>query len=372
MSDVYFVVPHGLDDPRRPSGGNAYDQRLARDLARTGWRVHPRPVAVGSSAQTSSCVAQTLAAVPRDSTVLVDGLVGSAADSAIVPHAQRLRLVALVHLPLGAERDGLWSGDHVPGEREQQTRLAEASVLHVCRAVIATSEWTVGWLADHYGLSGTGIWLARPGADPAPAVSGSASGSRLLCVGAVTPVKGQDLLVAALAHLHDLQDLQDLQDLHDLDWCCSIVGPVDRDPDFVARLREQVRQGGLGERVRLLGPMGRGQLQATYAASDLLVLTSRVESYGMVVTEALAHGLPVVATDVGGIPEAFAGPGSLVPGTLVPAGDSPSLATALRRWLTEPRTRDAWREAAAQRRPTVSDWTTTVEQVAEVLVRVSA
>lgn len=368
VSDVYFVVPHGFDDPRRPSGGNAYDLRIADDLVGAGWRVHPRPVAVGSATQPLSSVAEALAALPDDSTVLVDGLVGSAADGAMLPHARRLRLVALIHLPLGADRDGPGFQGTLPDSKESQTRRAEAAVLRSCRAVVATSEWTRGWLSDHYGLPRPAIWVARPGADTAPAASGTAGGSRILCVGAVTPVKGQDLLLAALAQLHDRDDLE---------WCCTIVGPLDRDPSFVAALRQQLDADNFGDRVRLVGPLASEQLQATYAASDLLVLPSRVESYGMVVTEALSHGLPVVATDVGGVPEAFRGSRAGVvtasaPGTLVPPGDSGSLATALRRWLTEPQTRDAWRTAAGQRRLTVPGWATTVEQVSEVLAQVSA
>ena len=383
VNEVYFVVPPGFDDPHRPSGGNVYDARLARDLPAAGWRVHPRPVPPCS-------LGETLNAVPDGSTVLVDGLVASAAEQVMLPHARRLRLVTLLHLPLGAAADGLGPGEVERETRREvgrETRRAETAVLQACRAVISTSEWTRRWLVTHYGLAPAAVWVARPGADAAPAVGGTVSGSELLCVGALTPVKGQDVLLAALATLRDL------------DWRCTLAGPVDRDAAFVARLCSQTQTGGIADRVRLVGPLANARLEATYAASDLLVLPSRMESYGMVVAEALAHGLPVLAAEVGGVREAFTGaptgpptgaPSRVGPGTepapgaepapgtepepgaLVLADDSGSVAQALRAWLTEPQTRDRWREAARQRRNTVPRWTTTVEQVSHVLAEVSA
>ena len=68
----------------------------------------------------------------------------------------------------------------------------------------------------------------------------------------------------------------------------------------------------------------------------MLVLASHAETYGMVVTEALARGLPVITTAVGGLPEALGQTrDGRRPGLLVPPGDSGALAAALRRWLTD-------------------------------------
>ena len=67
------------------------------------------------------------------------------------------------------------------------------------------------------------------------------------------------------------------------------------------------------------------------------MLPSRAETYGMVVTEALARGIPVLASDAGGLPETLGrDPDGRVPGLLVPPGDAAALAAALRGWLDDP------------------------------------
>ncbi len=88
----------------------------------------------------------------------------------------------------------------------------------------------------------------------------------------------------------------------------------------------------------------------------------------MAVAEGLARGIPVVATEVGGQPEAVGPTGA---GLLVPPGDVGALAAALRRWLTEPGLRERLRGAAADRRATLTTWPETARVVADVVNRPS-
>ena len=76
-------------------------------------------------------------------------------------------------------------------------------------------------------------------------------------------------------------------------------------PRFAEEVRAAAARAGFGERVRFAGPVTGAALDAVRAEADLFVLPSRAEPYGMVVTEALARGVPVVASDVDGIPEAL-------------------------------------------------------------------
>jgi glycosyltransferase involved in cell wall biosynthesis len=120
------------------------------------------------------------------------------------------------------------------------------------------------------------------------------------------------------------------------------------------------------------GTRTSSDLDRSYVAADLVVLASRAETYGMVITEALAHGLPVVATDVGGLTEALGyGEDGMLPGVLVPPDDPVALAAALRAWLADAELRGRLRHAARERRRSLSGWSTTASAIAGVLAEVS-
>jgi len=343
---VHVVVPEGIDDPRRPSGGNTYDRRVCLGLEALGWTVHehavpgawPDPEPAGCSA-----LAAVLAGLPDDAVVLLDGLVASTAADVLVPEAGRLRQVVLVHMPAG-----------------ERHRARERAVLSAATGVLTTSAWTGDLLLDRHRLDPGRVHVARPGVDAAELAPGTPTGGELLCVAAVTPGKGHDVLLAAMGGLAELP------------WRCVCVGTLERDPDFVAHLGRQARQSGIADRVRFVGPRTGPALDASYAAADVLVLASRAETYGMVVTEALARGLPSVTTSVGGLPEALGGAaGGELPGLLVPPDDPPALAAALGSWLGDGGLRRDLRTAARERRASLPGWPTTARAVAGVLAGVA-
>ncbi len=172
----------------------------------------------------------------------------------------------------------------------------------------------------------------------------------------MTATKGHDVLVEALARLPHAA------------FTCACVGALDRDPAFVAGLRRALAAADLDGRVALRGPLHGTALAAAFAAADALVLASRAEAYGMVVTEALARGLPVLASDVGGVPEALgAAADGTRPGLLVPPGDADALARALQAWLAEPALRERLRAAARERRGGLAGWGATAAGVAGAL-----
>ena len=177
----------------------------------------------------------------------------------------------------------------------------------------------------------------------------------LLCVGAVQPHKGQDVLIDALAELTDLS------------WECRVVGSVDLDRAFVGRLGERLDAAGISDRVPFTGSLTSDQVAQAYAHADLLVVPSRIETYGMVVAEALARGVPVIASDVGGVRESLGEVDGKVPALLVPADDASALAAALRRWLSSADLRNALRDIAFRRRATLPSWAATVGQVSGLL-----
>jgi glycosyltransferase involved in cell wall biosynthesis len=347
VTAVHVVVPGGVDDRARPSGGNAYDRQVCHRLAEIGWPVHvhavpgtwPRPDAAAYEAL--ACVVQR---IPDGAVALLDGLVASTAPEVVVPQANRLRLVALVHMPLGQ------------GRANGAARTREGAVLSAAAFVVTTSAWSRRTLLELYSLPAARVHVAEPGVDAAPLSPGTTTAGALLCVAAVIPDKGHDVLLDALATLTDLP------------WDCLCVGSLDRDPAFVEGLRRRTLNDELGNRVRFPGARIGADLDRIYESADLLVLASRAETYGMVVTEALARGLPVVSTDVGGVAEALGqGTDGIRPGLLVPPDDPVALAAALRTWLGHAEVRLSWRRAARERRAALAGWSTTTSVLAGVL-----
>jgi glycosyltransferase involved in cell wall biosynthesis len=341
---VHVVLPNDIDDPAAPSGGNRYDRQVCRGLAALGWSVREHAVPGGwpvPSAAERTGLAGILAAMPDGALVLLDGLVASAVPEVLLPQAPRLRLVVLVHMPLAEP--------------------AEGSALATARAVLVTSGWARHRLLQMYGLAAERVHVATPGVQPAALATGSDAGTGLLCVAAVARDKGHDVLVEALAAIAELP------------FRCVCAGTLSRDPGFAAGLRRLVRDRGLADRVRLAGPLTGARLEAAYAAADLLVLASRGETYGMVVTEALARGIPVLGTAAGGLPEALGrAPDGSLPGILVGPGDPAALAAALRRWLGDADLRRRLRCSARGRRQLLTEWSVTAGVVSGVLAGVAA
>jgi glycosyltransferase involved in cell wall biosynthesis len=330
VSTVHFVVPAGIDDPARPSGGNAYDRRIVDGLAGAGWKVHLHEV------ESDQALAAVLGRISDGSLVLLDGLIASPAPEVLVPEAARKRLIVLVHMPFVDEREG--------------------AVLSAAASVVTTSDWARHVLIETYSLPGDRVHVAAPGVDPAELAPGTATAGALLSVAAVIPEKGHDLLLDALVPLTDFR------------WQCRCVGSLERDPAFVERLRRRVLEGRLDSRVSFPGVQPEAELARSYASADVFVLPTRAETYGMVVAEALARGLPVVAADVGGVAEAVGhGADGTRPGLLVPPDDPVALRDAIRSWLEDDGLRRRLREAARERRASLSDWATTTSAVAAAL-----
>lgn len=342
-----FVLPGDIADTTVPSGGNVFDLRMVQALAPEVRAVHgtwPLP-----DEATRTELSTTLRNLPDGTVVVLDGLVACGVPEVVVPEARRLRLVVLVHMLLGDETG------RAP-EIAADLDAREARTLRAATMVLTTSPWQARRLVRHHDLPAERVRAVVPGVDSAPVATGT--GGRLLCVASVTPHKGQDALAEALGQLTDLP------------WTCECVGSLTRAPGFVADVRAQIERLGLTDRMVLTGP--KADMNASYAQADLLVLPSRGETYGMVITEALARGVPVAVTAAQAGPETIGqAPDGSVPGMLITPGDPADLAAAVRRFLTEPDFRQRLRAAALARRATLTSWDATAQRMATILDQVA-
>lgn len=343
-STVYFVVPDGIDDDEHISGGNLYDRRLRDELRRRGWAVQMVLVAPGRP----RAAAAALSFLADGSLVLIDGLVAIAQPDGLEEHSRRLRIVVLAHMVASSMRH----------PRDPEAIASERRALRAARRVLTTSNWTRSELIAEDLAPIDRIVVARPGTDTSVPVSpGSDGGKRLLCVGTVAPHKGQDVLVDALAKLSA-----------DDGWACTIVGALTAAPDYVATLLTRIVQAGLADRIALTGVLTGPRLADAYRTADLLIAPSRSESYGMAVAGALARGIPVVASRVGGIEEAIAGNPAAV---LVPPNDPWTLRVILRHWWDDPNWRAAMKAAAMRSRTVTRHWGDAATIVAATLTDVA-
>jgi glycosyltransferase involved in cell wall biosynthesis len=263
--------------------------------------------------------------------------------------APRCRLVALVHHPLALET-GLGAGESAV------LRTGERAALACARHVITTSPSTAQLLVADYAVPPERLSIVRPGTDrmatqprvPGPVVD-------LLAVGSVVPRKGYDILVAALAKISDLA------------WRLIIAGDRERGAETAGRLDAEIARLGLSGRVTFAGAVAPQRLMQLYAAADLFVLPSRFEGYGMAYAEAIAHGVPVVGTRAGAIPDTVpAGAG-----VLVPPDDVDALAAVLRALIESPGERQRLAAGARAAATNFPSWPESAGLFARVLERLA-
>ncbi len=321
-----LLVPGDLETQ---TGGYIYDRRVVEGLAHLGWQVRVHSLDSSFPLPTAAALTHArsvLAGIPDGCIVVIDGLALGGLSTLLEPEATRLRLVALIHHPVAMETG-------LDADTARILRDMERASLRFMRRVVVTSPWTSRKLGDS-GVATDRIRVVVPGVDVVSGRTGQQEARtnplnrdeagvpslNLLSVATLTPRKGHDVLFDALAELGDKP------------WHLYCAGSMTRDPGTADRLRRQIDRLGLGLRISLLGEVDRSELDRLYACSDLFVLASHLEGYGMALAEAIACGLPVVSTLAGAIPETV--PGNA--GVLVPPGDVRVLAEALAKLMDDP------------------------------------
>jgi glycosyltransferase involved in cell wall biosynthesis len=140
--------------------------------------------------------------------------------------------------------------------------------------------------------------------------------------------------------------------LAEVPWRLTIAGDLTRDPNEAAKLQDSIVRNGLADRIEMSGAASSSRLATLFAEADLFVLASRFEGYGMAYAEALSHGLPVIGTTAGAIPDTI----PQGAGLLVSPDDPAALAAALRGVIVDADQRRRLSEAALVAARTLPTW----------------
>jgi glycosyltransferase involved in cell wall biosynthesis len=343
------LVPGCLDTR---TGGYEYDRRIIAGLRTRGWGVDVKELDASFPHPTADALrhaADVLRAIPDGTTVLVDGLAFGALAAQAEREASRLKMAALVHLPLAAAAG-------LDPDTAARLEASERRALAVAVLIVVTGKTTIDALC-RYGVAPERIAIVEPGSDRAPLARGSTHGPlHLLSAAAITAGKGHEILVRAL------------EAVADRDWRLTCAGSLERDRSTVERVRTRVSAAGLDDRISFVGELDAAALEACYDTADIFVLATLHETYGMAVAEALAHGLPVVSTATGAIPDLVGASDTGAPaGLIVPPGDASAMAGALSRVLGDASLRAQLAQGARRVRDRLPTWDHAVDTMAAAL-----
>lgn len=346
---IRFVVPGPIT---QRTGGYGYDRRIVAALRGDGRTVRVEelpgefPVCCGTAAAAARAVLDSAAA---GEVLVIDGLALPAFAAPLAEGGESATVLALVHHPLALETG-------LSPDQQRDLRRIESTLLGRVDGVIATSGATAKLLAG-FGVAADDVAVVVPGTDPAQRAAGSDGPAvQLICVGTLIPRKGHRLLIEALAGCADLP------------WRLRCFGSLTRDRDTADAARAAAEAHGLAHRIAFEGEAAPETLAAAYHGSDLFVLASALEGYGMAFAEALARGLPVVGSGAGAVRDTVPEQAGLI----VPAGDREALRDALSRAIGDDDFRRKLAKGAHAAGRRLPDWTAAGRAFAAAVDRAAA
>lgn len=346
MTRLYFAIP---GDIQTLTGGYVYDKRVMALLPDFGVEVVHLALPGGfpfPSEAELDATSRLLAEIPGDAAILIDGLAFGALPERCLTGISA-PIIVLLHHPLGLET----------GLDEQESRrllTSEQAALSFARHIVVTSPATAATLVELAFAELPRITVAEPGTERASRARGGGAVREILSVGTVIPRKGHDLLVSALARLPHRG------------WHCSIVGSLDRDAEFAARLKRQIAEEGLQDHIDLVGALESEALANHFDRADIFALPSRYEGYGMAFAAALARGLPIVAARAGAVPGTVPAEASL----MVPPEDAQALSEALHALIGDPALRRKLSDAAWAHAQSLPRWEDTARIIAGAIRKI--
>jgi glycosyltransferase involved in cell wall biosynthesis len=342
-----FCIPGDL---ALPTGGYRYDREVLSRITKHGVDAQHVELSHSFPNPDSDALSQTrdmLRSLDRRTVLLIDGLALGAIPPTLLAHLPH-KIIALVHHPLGLEAG-------IDPDRVAFLLANEKAVLATVAHVIVTSETTARILMQDFDIPERRITVAEPGTDRAVRSVGTGKPVHILAVGAVSPRKAYDALVAALAPLTALS------------WHLTIAGSLDRAPQAVIDLKATISDNDLADRITLAGAVQDSDLEALYASSDIFAMSSLFEGYGMALSEALAHGLPIVTSSGGAAAETVPDAAAMK----VSPGDVMLLSDALGRMIADSALRRRMADASWAAGALLPSWDDTAYTISEAIKAVT-
>ncbi|MEM9126196.1 MAG: glycosyltransferase family 4 protein [Pseudomonadota bacterium] len=341
MTEAVFAIP-GDKDQR--TGGFIYEATVLRMLNEIGCTTahlqlpgsFPNPTADDMGRAVSA-----LCAVPRSCPIILDGLVFGAIDPAGLARVQA-PVIAMIHHPLGLET-GL-----PPDRADFLLRNETAALRHAAHVMVPSAE-TARVLSTRFDVRPDRITIAKPGFVRPTLQRCEISPQVILSVGLLTRRKGHDTLLHALSTIADLP------------WQAVIVGK-EHDRYTARDLYRQSSALNLNARVTFAGELDAESLNRWFNSATIFALATRYEGYGMVLSEAMLFGLPIVSCDAGAVRETMG-----QAGLLVPPDDPEAFGAALRLLLDDPATRKRQSQLSFAEAGSLPEWHDTARIFAELI-----
>lgn len=342
QASLHFAIPGNLGSL---TGGYTYDRRLIQEFGALGLATNLLTLSASFPFPDAAALEHAdsqFTQLADNSVVLADGLAFGAMAQCVLKHSPRLRFIALCHHPLALETG-------MSAAQQAALMQSEKTALDCARAIVVTSHATALTLQTQFAIDAAKISVALPGCDIASFAPCRGNPPVLLTVATLTKRKAHDNLIAALAAIAHLP------------WIARFVGGDTHDVQWASYLRQQVSLAGLSERILFLGAIDN--LEHEYQQADLFVLPSHYEGYGMAYAEAIAHGLPTIATNCGAVSE-------LVPATagrVIAVNDLDALRDALRELLQNTALRKQLQQGAREASTQLPKWQNSAQRIAQLV-----
>lgn len=260
------------------------------------------------------------------------------------------KVIVIVHLFYGYESNSKFY------IKRMASSLKEKLTLYFADIIVTNSEYSKKEIAS-LGIDPLSIFVLPPGMDREkfqilPSSEIELKRQKVLYVGNCIPRKGALYLIEAFSQIERR------------DFTLHIVGSPKKNPSYYKKLTALVNKLGLTKDIVFHDGVDQEEIKHLYSSSDIFVLPSLKETFGIVLLEAMHYGLPIITTNISAMPELVTDGEN---GLLVPVANSQVLAEAMSKLIKDPDLRRQMGERGRQRVTQSYQWDTTCSEFLSIV-----